>query len=242
MVLSAVWSFKWLHSQTENDADGLWDDPHGLLPALDELAATRPVGRRRARPKFCVRVNFAGFQRPRQIPSSLFLTSLDITEHKFHSTAHAWNWRCPRALSSRCTRPRLPARSLLITIQSYYLDNLFDCPIWILNCVPSRETSNHCSVVGAEDTMRALGGVARSTLTARRAGAKLRPLRGCRKLISELRKLEWLTVHSLSQRGAANSVLRGSLGRKISTEGALGERATRKLRTQLSAFSSVDIA
>lgn len=45
--------------QTEDNAEGLRNDPHGLLPTLDELAAARPPGRHRTRPEFRVRINFA---------------------------------------------------------------------------------------------------------------------------------------------------------------------------------------
>lgn len=74
--------------QTEDNAEGLGDDPHGFLPTLDELAAARPAGRRRARSELRVRINFAGFENYRRVPSSLSLTSLGIrlvvTQHKLH--------------------------------------------------------------------------------------------------------------------------------------------------------------
>ncbi|CAB3221438.1 unnamed protein product [Arctia plantaginis] len=34
--------------KTEDDAKGFRNDPHGLLPTLDELSAARPPGRHRA--------------------------------------------------------------------------------------------------------------------------------------------------------------------------------------------------
>lgn len=58
--------------QTENNAEGFGNDTHGLLPALDELAAARPAGRRRTHLQLSVRINFAGFHGPVQNPSSLF--------------------------------------------------------------------------------------------------------------------------------------------------------------------------
>ncbi|GBP56286.1 hypothetical protein EVAR_37361_1 [Eumeta japonica] len=59
--------------RTENDAEGFGNDPHGLLPALDELAPARPAGGagRRTPPQLHVRTYLDGLSRARVEPDAL---------------------------------------------------------------------------------------------------------------------------------------------------------------------------
>ncbi|KAL4707422.1 hypothetical protein ACJJTC_008607 [Scirpophaga incertulas] len=91
LFLLSVWPIQLKNptaNNAEDDAERLGDDAHGLLPALDELAAARPAGRRRALSELRVSVNFDSVQNFRDFLSSPEYTSLLIglivTLNEFH--------------------------------------------------------------------------------------------------------------------------------------------------------------